>query len=91
MSGAVYMADESHFHLLSSIYSTFAHSNPLHADAFPAVARMEAEVGWCRLTASIPVLIDSAYGSSAWKHNMNNCFQLLLSISTCVAALRWSA
>lgn len=44
MSGAVYMADEAHFDLLSSIYSTFAHSNPLHADAFPAVARMEAEV-----------------------------------------------
>jgi sphinganine-1-phosphate aldolase len=44
MSGAVYMADESHFNLLCSIYSTFAHSNPLHADAFPSVARMEAEV-----------------------------------------------
>mmetsp|Transcript_10547 Transcript_10547/g.25815 ORF Transcript_10547/g.25815 Transcript_10547/m.25815 type:complete len:574 (+) Transcript_10547:133-1854(+) len=44
MSGAVYMADESHFHLLCSIYSSFAHSNPLHADAFPAVVRMEVEV-----------------------------------------------
>ena len=44
MSGAVYMADESHFDLLSTIYSTFAHSNPLHTDAFPSVARMEAEV-----------------------------------------------
>ena len=27
-----------------TVYSTFAHSNPLHADAFPAVARMEAEI-----------------------------------------------
>ena len=44
MSGAVYMADETHFDLLCSVYSTFAHSNPLHADAFPAVARMEAEI-----------------------------------------------
>ena len=44
MSGAVYMADQSHFNLLCSVYSTFAHANPLHADAFPSVARMEAEV-----------------------------------------------
>lgn len=44
MSGAVYMADDSHYNLLCSIYSTFAHSNPLHADAFPSVARMETEV-----------------------------------------------
>lgn len=44
MSGAVYMADEPHYNLLCSVYSTFAHANPLHADAFPSVARMEAEV-----------------------------------------------
>merc|ERR1712086_667666 len=44
MSGAVYMADQEHFDLLCSIYSSFVHANPLHADAFPSVARMEAEV-----------------------------------------------
>jgi sphinganine-1-phosphate aldolase len=44
MSGAVYMADDDHFKMLSSVYASFAHSNPLHGDAFPAVVRMENEV-----------------------------------------------
>mgnify|MGYP000060503935 CR=1 FL=1 len=44
MSGAVYVADAKHFELLSSVYAKFAHSNPLHADAFPTVARFEQEV-----------------------------------------------
>ena len=51
MSGAVYMADQEHFDLLCSIYSSFVHANPLHADAFPSVARMEAEV--VSMTASL--------------------------------------
>jgi len=51
MSGAVYMADQEHFNLLCSIYSNFVHANPLHADAFPSVARMEAEV--VSMTASL--------------------------------------
>ena len=51
MSGAVYMADQEHFDLLCSIYSSFVHANPLHADAFPSVTRMEAEV--VSMTASL--------------------------------------
>ena len=44
MSGAVYVHDEKHFQMLSLVYARFAHSNPLHADAFPAAARFEQEV-----------------------------------------------
>ena len=44
MSGAVYVADEKHFEMCSAVYARFAHSNPLHADAFPATARFEQEV-----------------------------------------------
>ena len=44
MSGAVYVHDEKHFEMLSLVYARFAHSNPLHADAFPAAARFEQEV-----------------------------------------------
>ena len=51
MSGAVYMADHEHCDLLCSIYSSFVHANPLHADAFPSVTRMEAEV--VSMTASL--------------------------------------
>ena len=51
MSGAVYMADQEHFDLLCSIYSSFCMTNPLHADAFPSVTRMEAEV--VSMTASL--------------------------------------
>lgn len=51
MSGAVYMADHEHCDLLCSIYSSFVHANPLHADAFPSVTRMESEV--VSMTASL--------------------------------------
>ena len=44
MSGAVYVADAAHFRMLSAVYARYAHSNPLHADAFPATARFEQEV-----------------------------------------------
>ena len=44
MSGAVYMSDRKHFDVLCEVYAMYAHANPLHADAFPAVARMEAEI-----------------------------------------------
>jgi sphinganine-1-phosphate aldolase len=44
LSGVVYMADVEHFRLLNKVYAWFAHSNPLHGDIFPSVARMEREV-----------------------------------------------
>ena len=44
-SGTVYMeVGSKHDSLLSAIYTRFCHSNPLHADQFPAVCRMEREV-----------------------------------------------
>ena len=42
-SGTIYMGDlkkkkyDEHMKLLSQAYSMFAHTNPLHADRFPAV------------------------------------------------------
>lgn len=44
MSGTVYMSNHENFEICNSIYSIFAHSNPLHGDSFPSVCRMEAEV-----------------------------------------------
>jgi glutamate/tyrosine decarboxylase-like PLP-dependent enzyme len=45
MSGAVYMpADGEHRSLLDDAYKLFSLTNPLHADAFPSVRKMEAEV-----------------------------------------------
>lgn len=43
LSGAVYMRDEEHSALLNSVYAMYCHSNPLHAQKFPAVCRMERE------------------------------------------------
>lgn len=43
LSGAVYMRDEEHSGLLNSVYAMYCHSNPLHAQKFPAVCRMERE------------------------------------------------
>ena len=43
-SGAVYIGSESHVSLLNSAYAMFALSNPLHADVWPSVTQMEAEV-----------------------------------------------
>lgn len=45
MSGAIYISQQSEaFKLCSSVYAMFAHTNPLHGDAFPSVCQMEAEV-----------------------------------------------
>ncbi|CAM6002199.1 unnamed protein product [Sphagnum balticum] len=46
-SGAVYIGgteSEGHFALVNEAYSIFSHTNPLHPDIFPSVARFEAEV-----------------------------------------------
>ena len=44
MSGMVYLAGQEHMELLSEAYHMFAITNPMHADVFPSVRRMEAEV-----------------------------------------------
>ncbi|GLC37254.1 hypothetical protein PLESTB_001143300 [Pleodorina starrii] len=45
LSGAIYMpADGEHRALLDDVYKMFSLTNPLHADAFPSVRQMEAEV-----------------------------------------------
>ncbi|CAL6301916.1 unnamed protein product [Bathycoccus prasinos] len=44
MSGTVYVSNRENFEICNSIYSVFAHTNPLHGDSFPSVCRMEAEV-----------------------------------------------
>lgn len=43
LSGAVYMP-EAHRQLLNDVYALFSNANPLHADVFPSVRQMEAEV-----------------------------------------------
>ena len=79
MSGAVYMADDAHFKMLSSVYSSFAHSNPLHGDAFPAVVRMENEV--VNMTATM-------LGCSPGGPNPNVC-GLMTSGGTEARSIRW--
>ncbi|OQV17120.1 Sphingosine-1-phosphate lyase [Hypsibius exemplaris] len=44
LSGTVYCGTDDITQLVTSVYSQFAWSNPLHADVFPAVRQMEAEV-----------------------------------------------
>lgn len=44
MTGTVYLTDVEQRELCNFIYCDFAHTNPLHSDAFPSVARMEQEV-----------------------------------------------
>lgn len=51
VSGVLYMAGREHLELLEAAYSTFSMTNPMHANLFPAVRRMEVEV--VRMTASI--------------------------------------
>lgn len=43
VSGTVYSPTD-HLDFLNEVYARFAHTNPLHADVFPSVARMETEV-----------------------------------------------
>jgi len=44
LTGTVYATDLPQRELCNTIYCQFAHTNPLHGDSFPSVARMEAEV-----------------------------------------------
>ena len=44
MSGTVYMATTEHLNMLSEVYAIYAHANPLHADSFPSIPRMEQEI-----------------------------------------------
>ena len=44
MTGTIYATDSAHRKVCNDIYSSFAHTNPLHSDAFPSVARMESEI-----------------------------------------------
>lgn len=44
VSGTVYFVSKDHKRFLDTIYSHFSHTNPLHADCFPSVRRLEAEV-----------------------------------------------
>lgn len=60
-SGAVYLGgDETkgHFNTLNAAYSMFAHTNPLHPDLFPSIAKFEAEV--VAMTASLLGAKDSS-------------------------------
>ena len=43
-SGTVYSGDEDLTNLMAKVYGAFAWTNPLHADVFPDVRKMEAEV-----------------------------------------------
>lgn len=44
VSGCVYGADDKLERLTTQIYSKFAWTNPMHADVFPDIRKMEAEV-----------------------------------------------
>jgi sphinganine-1-phosphate aldolase len=50
-SGTIYMSGEEHRDLLNDAYCMFSQANPLHANLFPSVRRMEAEV--LAMTASL--------------------------------------
>ena len=43
-SGTIYMTGDAHRDLLNDTYCMFSQANPLHADLFPSIRRMEAEV-----------------------------------------------
>lgn len=51
VSGAVYNHDEDVIDLLTKVYAKTMLTNPLHADLFPGVCKMEAEV--IRMTATL--------------------------------------
>jgi sphinganine-1-phosphate aldolase len=53
-------ADEEHKQLLDEVYCLFSWSNPLHADIFPSVRQMEAEV-----IAMTAAMLHGGPGSSA--------------------------
>mmetsp|Transcript_26506 Transcript_26506/g.78723 ORF Transcript_26506/g.78723 Transcript_26506/m.78723 type:complete len:609 (-) Transcript_26506:649-2475(-) len=51
LSGAVYIGSDSHLALLNKVYEMYSVSNPLHADVWPSLRQMEAEV--VSMTASM--------------------------------------
>lgn len=51
VSGAVYNFDEDVIDLLTKVYAKTMLTNPLHADLFPGICKMEAEV--IRMTATL--------------------------------------
>lgn len=51
LSGCVYGGDEHVTELVTKVFSKFAWSNPMHADVFPDVRKMEAEV--VRMTCNL--------------------------------------
>ena len=51
MSGAVYCYDNDLINLLTKVYGLASYTNPLHADVFPGICKMEAEV--IRMTANL--------------------------------------
>ena len=50
-SGTVYNGDADLTKLMAKVYGAFAWTNPLHADVFPDVRKMEAEV--VRMTCNL--------------------------------------
>ncbi|MBC8068138.1 MAG: aminotransferase class V-fold PLP-dependent enzyme, partial [Deltaproteobacteria bacterium] len=44
VSGAVYHGDDEHIAFLSEVYAAYSQTNPLHADLWPSVVKLEAEV-----------------------------------------------
>lgn len=44
VSGAVYDFDENIVNLVTEVYGKASYTNPLHADVFPGICKMEAEV-----------------------------------------------
>jgi len=51
MSGAVYFNSADHANFQTQVYSKFVRANPLHADSYPSVVRMDAEL--VAMTASL--------------------------------------
>ena len=43
VSGTLYLAGAEHCGLLNEVYASCAHTNPMHADVFPSIRRMELE------------------------------------------------
>lgn len=43
VSGTLYLAGAGHCALLNEVYAACAHTNPMHADVFPSIRRMELE------------------------------------------------
>ena len=44
VSGTVYSGESDHTDLLNAVYAAYSLSNPLHADIWPSVSQLEAEV-----------------------------------------------